>query len=327
MSTQPPSSRPPDRAVTSGHVLVHADVREAIRALPDRSIRASVSSIPYWGRRSYLPGDDRELGVEPLWQYLENVADVYDLMAPKLERGAMVWINIGDTSAHTGGAGGDYYNESGGYAAKERYRPPEPLVWVRDPYTLEGFRLHDLAAGQKCDVPGRLAHELQTRGWRLRAKVVWSKLHPKREAIKQQKRPKEQHETILLLTRDEVADSLFFSDDEKLGDVWEMDVARGHEAKGDAPWPSALPARMLRLSGEPGVAFDPFVGAGNSYLGADQAGWRLVGADLSDAQVALCVERGFVAGPTGLESLPAALLVPPAAAGRSLAAAAATVAG
>lgn len=274
MSTRPPSSPPPD----PGLLWVCGDTAATLRSLPAGSVDVVATSPPYWGRRRYVPGDDRELGIQPLHEYLTLMGDVFDEVARVLAPGGLVWINIGDAASHSGGSGGDY-NTGGSYAGRARYKPPAATVWVPEPGALGGVTLMKLPAGQWADVPGRLTHELQARGWLLRSNIVWAKPNPKREAIGHVRRPKESHERILLLSRDKPGDTRFDSDDERLGDVWELDVARGDEAVGWAPWPVALPAKMLALSGPPGVCLDPFAGRGNTLLAAAAAGWSCVGID------------------------------------------------
>lgn len=269
------------------HRFLLGDVLAGVAALDDESVDAVVTSPPYWGLRDYSPG---QLGAEPLHEYLADLADVFDAVRPKLTPGALVWVNLGDTAVGSGGAGGDYA-EGGSRADRSKYRQATATVCTTAPDA--GTRwFAELRAGQWAQVPARFAAEMQERGWLLRSDVIWVKDSPQRHDIGHVRRPKEQHEHVLLFSLVEAGATRFESNDQTLGDVWPIAAARGVDAVGKAPWPVALPFKMLRLSGAPGLVLDPFVGAGNTYHAANRLGWSCVGIDC-DPAAAEHVRRRF----------------------------------
>lgn len=277
--------------MTSQHLLVAADVFDGVDALPPASVDAVCTSVPYWGLRSYFDG---ALGDQPLHEYLHQLGDLFDRLVPKLTAGALVWVNIGDTAVGSGGAGGDY-GTGGSRAGRARWRQAAATIVLGSVTRSDGpglAVLRELEPGQWAGVPSRLAAELQSRGWLLRADVIWAKPDPQRHDIGHVRRPKEQHEHVLMLSRAAAGQSRFESSNQRLGDVWPIPPARGLEAVGKAPWPVALPAQMLRLSGPPGLMLDPFVGSGNSYHAAERVGWRCVGID-ADPDARADVARRF----------------------------------
>lgn len=269
--------------------FLRGDVKEVLpeltRRMGEDRFDACVTSVPYWGSRSYMPGNDDEIGTEALNVYLDNLAAVFTDVWHLLSDDGMLWLNVGDTAVGSGGAGGDY-NKGGGYEGRERYKQGKPV-------TPTG---HVLKKGQWANVPSLLSSRLQEEGWLLRSCIVWAKTHPRRESLHHVKRPKLQHEMIYLFSKSRPGETNFDPDGAKYkvpdhwakyeeGDVWHMDVARGNEANGKAPWPQALVERMLTCM-KPNqrpttpLVLDPFVGgSGNLYRAARKLGWAVVGVD------------------------------------------------
>lgn len=244
------------------------------------SFDAVVTSVPYWGQRRYMPGSDYELGTEDLQSYLDNMADVFAQVYDVLRDDGLLWLNIGDAAVGSGGAGGDY-NKGGTYEDRDRYKQGKPTTPTGE-----------LAKGQWANVPARLSMRLQDEGWLLRSAIVWAKLHPRRESAAHARRPKVQHEMVYMFSKVRAQKTNFNPDGlVEQGDVWHVDVARGDEANGKAPWPTALVKRMLACM-EPenaqtaptfGAVLDPFVGgSGSLYKAARELGWDVYGIDADE---------------------------------------------
>ncbi|HEV8063238.1 MAG TPA: site-specific DNA-methyltransferase, partial [Acidimicrobiales bacterium] len=75
-------------------------------------------------------------------------------------------------------------------------------------------------------------------------------------------------------------------------DVWEMMPESATRVGHPAPFPVALPERLIRLYTYAGdLVLDPFVGAGSTLVAAAQLGRRFVGYDLDPAYVEITKER------------------------------------
>lgn len=92
---------------------IHGDVRDILPGLPDHSIDLVATSPPFWRQRAYLPvghpDKAREIGQEAspaafLDVLLALTAEFRRLLAPH----GTICIELGDTMAGSGGAGGDY---------------------------------------------------------------------------------------------------------------------------------------------------------------------------------------------------------------------------
>jgi site-specific DNA-methyltransferase (cytosine-N4-specific) len=110
--------------MTVTHVI--GDTRTLTGALPDNSIDLIVTSPPFLGLRSYLPEDDPgkadEIGMEPNpAEFIEVLLDLTDEWSRVLKPTGSLVVELGDTYADSGGAGGDY-NEGGQREGQPKWR-------------------------------------------------------------------------------------------------------------------------------------------------------------------------------------------------------------
>lgn len=108
-----------------GPAWLIGDVHEMLAGLPDGSVHAVITSPPYWRKRRYLPADhpdaSLEMGQEPSpGEYLASLLRVTDALWRVLRDDGTIWVNLGDTAAGSGGAGGDY-NEGGLREGQPKY--------------------------------------------------------------------------------------------------------------------------------------------------------------------------------------------------------------
>jgi DNA modification methylase len=89
------------------------DVFDRLADIPDGSVHSVITSPPYWRKRRYLPPDHpdaaREIGQEPSpGEFIATLLRLTDELWRVVRDDGTIWINLGDTSAVSGGAGGDY---------------------------------------------------------------------------------------------------------------------------------------------------------------------------------------------------------------------------
>lgn len=249
----------------------------------DGVAQACVTSPPYWGLRRYGDHPD-ELGTEDLHAYLSRLVEVFREVRRVLRADGLAWVNVADTAAGSGGAGGDY-GPSGRRAGYSGYRQARPTIW-RKTRVYGEVELSGLDGAQWCNVPGRLVSALQDDGWRLRAWITWAKttttgaplLRP--ENLAHANRPGVSSEVILLLAPG-MARSVFDpSGLVEAGDVWHFPPARGSSGH-PAPFPDELARRCILPSTRRGdLVVDPFHGSGTTGRVARQLGRRDAGVDL-----------------------------------------------
>lgn len=125
--------------------------------LRDRCVQCAVTSPPYYALRNY--GVDGQLGLESTPEkYVEKLVLVFREVWRVLRDDGVVWLNIGDSYAGSGGAGGDY-NEGGLKAGQPRFegtarqmRDAEARVGKHS--TLAGGQRNQIEAAR---LPGRPA--------------------------------------------------------------------------------------------------------------------------------------------------------------------------
>lgn len=100
------------------------------------------------------------LGLEPNFElYIKHLCDIYDLVWQVLKPTGTNWVNMGDTYAGSGGAGGDY-NKGGLREGQLKYKQNKPRNTPSTCLTM---------------IPERFAIEMINRGWILRNIPIWHK--------------------------------------------------------------------------------------------------------------------------------------------------------
>lgn len=276
--------------------ILVGDAIERLSELPDGSVRTCVTSPPYWGLRDY--GNDGQLGLEPTPQeFVENLCKVFDEVWRVLADDGTCWVNLGDSYA--GGVAA-----SGG---KQRLGPNKDLDNHRNDVKLKkvgaGLKPKDLVG-----IPWRFAFAMQDRGWYLRQDIIWSKLNPMPESVRD--RCTKSHEYIFLFSK---SPRYFFdseaikepgqtnhngpSDDEVVElvrnkrSVWNVPVARYKEAHFAVYPPALIEPCVLAGSAEGDTVLDPFSGSGTTGEVALLNGRNYVGTELNPDYARLSEKR------------------------------------
>lgn len=251
-----------------------ADVMEGLSLIAPGSLRAIITSVPYWGRRRYT-NDPREIGVGSLAAYLDALVRVFATAREKLHVEGTCWLNIGDTAVGSGGAGGDY-NKGGSKFGQLKYR--------------QGVA-GGIPRGQWADVPHRLLHRLQEIGWYNRMTVIWDKQVPRAEDLGHVRRPGEQAEYVFMLSRRPSGYRFYEDRLVERGNVW--NIRAGGDGSGHvAPFPEELVERCLLPSTDPlDVVLDPFAGSGTTLAVAAAHGRSGIGIDFDPTNVDRAARR------------------------------------
>ncbi|AEP08906.1 DNA-methyltransferase [Micavibrio aeruginosavorus] len=170
--------------------ILHGDVIDRLKSLPDESVDIVVTSPPYWGLRDY--GVEGQLGMEmTLSEHIQNIVAVFAEIHRVLKKTGTVWLNYGDCYASTpnGRPAKDIQNDDRAFRDK-------PFS------TIQG----KLKAKDLCMLPNRLAIALQEwepegskARWWVRSEIVWAKPNAMPDSAKD--RPAVAHEKIFLLTK------------------------------------------------------------------------------------------------------------------------------
>jgi DNA modification methylase len=168
--------------------IIHADVIEGLRQIPDQTVQCVVTSPPYWGLRDY--GVEGQIGLEKTpEEFIQKMVEVFREVKQVLRDDGTVWLNLGDCYAHNGPCGGD--SPDG---------PRKPRALDKSAQEKMGFCIPDgLKQKDLIGMPWRVAFALQADGWYLRSDIIWSKPNPMPESVTD--RPTKSHEYIFLLTK------------------------------------------------------------------------------------------------------------------------------
>jgi DNA modification methylase len=138
-------------------------------------------------------------GLQPTPEmYVEHTVYVLREIRRVLRPDGVVWWNLGDTFF---GSWGNYGSRRGRQRSSHQERIPR-AAWdgFTDRPPMTGNHA-SLKPKDMCLIPFRVALAAQADGWWIRSVVIWNKLNPMPESVKD--RPTEGHEYVLLLTKSE----------------------------------------------------------------------------------------------------------------------------
>lgn len=180
----------------SAHWLdrTHAgDCRRLLRRMADDGVRVQMclTSPPYFGLHRYLPESHPDAHLEigrqdTPQQYIDSLVDAFRAVRDILSDDGTLWIVIGDTYAANRSAqvpstrGGPKHSAAHGAAGRSRLG--------------SGVKLKDMLG-----LPWALAFALRADGWYLRQEVIWHKLNPMPESVRD--RCTCAHEHVFLLSK------------------------------------------------------------------------------------------------------------------------------
>ena len=306
------------------------DCRYTMRAWAAEGVKAQmcVTSPPYFGLRDYS-GGDAEIGKEKTpEQFIAALAEVFRCVRDVLADDGVLWVNIGDSYARTGGT--DRKVSSSAKVGSTR----NTLEQMGDRTTKAsalGLKDKDLIG-----IPWMLAFALRADGWYLRQDVIWHKPNPMPESVRD--RCTKAHEYVFLLSKSE----RYFFDSEAMREdavcaqssrnhvvdecerkalrtdiesrhraaiaggqtlqanpdgkrnrrsVWTV-ATRPYKGAHFATFPPALIEPCILAGSRPGdVVLDPFMGSGTTAAVALQHGRQYLGCELNPAYKDLQDER------------------------------------
>lgn len=262
--------------------LLIGSALDRLAELPEKSVHTIPTSPPYFGLRAYageqvvdwpevafypmpglaaymppvvIPAQRAALGSEgDLLAYVGHLVAIFRACRRVLRDDGVLWLNLGDSYAGSGGAGGDY--GAGGL------RDGQPKFNG----TARQVTAADLKPKDLIGVPWRVALALQADGWYLRSDIIWHKRSPMPESVTD--RPTKAHEYVFLLAKspryfyDAVAVAEVAITEpqyrDKMGEGYQADYPNGNRfSKGNRVWGSATRNRRSVWSLGP----QPYAGA------------------------------------------------------------------
>lgn len=205
--------------------FIVGDVFEELAKLPDASIDVLVTSPPFLALRSYLPSDHpdkaKEIGSEPTpAAFLDTLLDLTAEWRRVLAPHGSICVELGDTYAGSGGAGGDYHEggfregQPGFVGSASKARDPDEIraaaaahwraknerrnEWPMDKSLtgIPSLYAFSLAYGRNLLNP---EHVIEP--WRVRNLIVWARPNPPVGALGDKVRPSTSYVTTACVSR------------------------------------------------------------------------------------------------------------------------------
>ncbi len=161
-----------------------------LKNIPDNTFDCCVTSPPYFGLRDY--GVEGQIGLEKtVGEYVSKLVEVFSEVRRTLKDAGTLWLNLGDSYNAAGRQG---HGTRVGYKQGTNRASANKSDWVRP--TDKNLKPKDLLG-----IPWAVAFALRDSGWYLRQDIIWHKVNPMPESVKD--RCTKAHEYIFLLTKGE----------------------------------------------------------------------------------------------------------------------------
>ncbi len=277
------------------NTILHGDVIDRLKDIPDGYVQMVCTSPPYWALRDYQ--EDGQFGLEATPElYVEKLVEIGREIKRVLADDGTFWLNLGDTY---------YGNEQTGS--------------------------HDiLKKKDMVGIPWRSAFGLQADGWYLRQDIIWNKPNPMPESVTD--RCTKSHEYIFLLSKSsqyyfdskairqpykegtvggsqiggkkgnselgmktklQKTPQGFFElrDGANLKSVWKIPV-KPFKGAHFATFPEKIPELCIKAGSKEGdIILDPFFGSGTTGWVAQRMNRKWLGIELNSDYIKIAEER------------------------------------
>lgn len=254
--------------------VYNGDCIKVMQSIPDNFIDCIITSPPYWLQRDY--GWDGQWGQEETYQeYLQNLFNMMEECKRILKDEGLVFINIGDGYARTGG------KSLGKKQPKALLGATKKGIRGGNNKGVEGIKDKTLL-----QLPYRFSIGCIDRGWVLRNNIIWYKRNAMPESVKD--RFTKTHENIFMFSKNP---SYYFDKEYVTGDVWDIPLSP-NGTNHVAAYNSALIGRAILAGCKPnGIVLDMFSGSGTTGLRAIELGRNFIGIEGNKEYTELANER------------------------------------
>lgn len=277
--------------------ISNTDCLAGLKTLPDECIDCCVTSPPYFRMRDY--GVDGQVGLEDTpEEYVSKLVEIFHEVFRVLKKEGTLWLNIGDCYNGSGKADNSLQNSKN----HKNFGKTVTRANSGIPVNLPSLKPKDLIG-----IPWMVAFALRSDGWYLRNDIIWKKINPVPEPVRD--RCTKSHEHIFLVSKSRK----YYYDykaileksarvEKKQGvpacdglrnkrDVWTTKTACFKGAH-FATFPEELIRDCIK-AGCPagGVVLDPFMGTGTTAIVARALGRHYIGFELNPKYVEMANRR------------------------------------
>lgn len=171
--------------------ILVGDCLKGLRSMPDGCVQTCVTSPPYFRLRDY--GAVGQIGLEDTpEEYVERLVEVFEEVRRVLRSDGTLWLNLGDSYWNSGKAVVGSKGKTGSSRTRNlRIKVGRRLFPCKHPT----IKPKDLVG-----CPWMVAFALRARGWYLRQDIIYYKLNPMPESVRD--RCTKAHEYLFLLARE-----------------------------------------------------------------------------------------------------------------------------
>ena len=241
------------------------DIVPVLQQLQDDTFHCVITSPPYYWQRDY--NVDGQLGLEnTIDGYVQRLSKAMSEVRRVLRKDGLLFLNLGDT----------YYSAKGQPKGNDRKNGARR-------FGLRAVDASGLGVPRKTTIgiPWRVALEMISQGWVLRAPIIWRR-HGVLPEPTAKDRPWRTHEMLFMFSK---SPKYYFRRPGLKGeeDIWTIsERPKGTNGLHSATFPDQLVQRCLDV-GCPtgGSVLDPFAGSGTALRVALNSGHPSTGIDLS----------------------------------------------
>ncbi len=169
--------------------ILHGDVMDMLKTIPDNYVNCVVTSPPYWGLRDY--GHAEQIGLEKTPElYTAKMVEVFNQVKRVLKPDGTLWLNLGDSYAGSGKGAADYTMKDRNCLSQTHHNVGD----TTGIFKTDSYKPKDLIG-----IPWMVAFALRSAGWYLRSDIIWHKPNPMPESVTD--RPTKSHEYIFLMSK------------------------------------------------------------------------------------------------------------------------------
>jgi len=254
--------------------VYNGDCLEIMKSMPNNFIDCVITSPPYWLQRDY--GWNGQWGQEETFEdYLNNLFDLMQECKRILKEDGLVFINLGDGYARTGGKS----------------------LGVKQPKALLGATKKGIRGGNNKGVKGikdktllqlpyRFSIGCIDRGWILRNNIIWYKRNAMPESVKD--RFTKTHENIFMFSKNK---KYFFDKDFICGDVWDIPLTPNGTNHVAAYNKTLIGKAIAAGCKKGGLVLDMFCGSGTTGLRSVELGRNFIGIEGNQKYVDMANDR------------------------------------
>ncbi len=296
--------------------VICGDAIETLKLIPDESIDCIITSPPYYKLRDY--GVEGQYGLENTYvEYLDKLIEVMKQCKRVIKQEGTIWVNLGDTYAHSGANSGRFQNKKRGKFSKiEKNIPSKSAILIPHRFAIRCIDELDLTVrndiiwakknGMPESVQDRFSkkHEFvffitKSKKYYFDLNGIKDKARPENwnyaKGVKCNNSPDSKYGNkiktrIISKNREKIINGEYIGKNPgSVSDFWDIPTKPSNSKTHYATFNTELISKPI-IAGCPvgGIVLDPFAGTGTTLVRAKLLERRYIGIELNPSYVVIC---------------------------------------